>query len=178
MTSIDSTGVGNRRHTLLHLHAIARIVIHADSAGDAFVFVAHVIAHQLGAGVVDGVAVPLHGGRGVGVLTAGLDAIAGVTTAHRTGHRRQRLALATTDLVAQQAASHGADRGTRNAVLVLGRRGVGDHFVLAHLPGVVDGLAYRIDAHHLSVVVSLHLGHRRTRSRAPVGGRSRVRIAI
>src|SRR5690242_21819170 len=106
-------------------------MVHADGAGHPVIFVADVVADQLGAGVVHRAAATLHRRGGVGVLAALLDLLARVATTDRTGDRGERLALATTNLITQHAADDGADGRTGNLVLILGRRGGVDHLVVA-----------------------------------------------
>lgn len=151
---MNSVGVGYRRHSFLDLYPIAGIVIHAHRAGDTVVFVANVVADDLGTGVVDRTALAFHRRGDLGLLVGCLDPVAGIPTADGARHRGQRLALAATDLVSSQATDHGADRRTGNPVLVLGRGRMRHRFVMADFFGVVHRRTHRIDTDHLGVLDS------------------------
>src|ERR1700754_1361573 len=138
---VGSTRVGNHRNAFLHFHAIARIMIHADRSRHTLVLVAHIVGHDLVAAASRHRAALAYGaGHGIRLLAALLDLMARITAADRTGDRRQRAALAATDLVAQQAASDRTDGRTGDLVLVLHRRAVGHDFVVALALGCRGGL--------------------------------------
>src|SRR6185312_1408909 len=128
------------------------VVIHARGAGDAVVHVLHVVTDDLAVAAGDRAATLLRRLGHLRLVMRVLDAVAGVAAAHRTGHRGQRLALATTDHVAEQAAGDGADRGTGDVVLVLRRRGVIHHLVAADLMRRRPGGTHRRHAGHLGVL--------------------------
>src|SRR5574337_1166232 len=151
---MDSMSVGYGDHAFLHLYPVAGIVIHANRAGNAVVLVANVIADDLAAGVVDRLAFPLDRRADLGFLVMRLDPVAGVAAADGASHRGQRLALAATDLVPDEAADHRANRGTGNAVLILGWSRMRDGLVSAYLLRGVHRRTHRLDADHLGVLDS------------------------
>src|SRR5437016_9699350 len=69
----------------------------------------HLVAVRHFAAVVHGGALLLGAGVGVSLLHLLLDLVAGIAARRRSGHRGQGLAAAAANLVAEQAAHHGAD---------------------------------------------------------------------
>src|SRR5699024_4688975 len=167
-----SAVAADHRDAVLHFDLRTRIMVHARGVHGTVVFVLHVVADDLGNGVVDGLADPLVDRFGGVFLVVLLDLVARVATRHRAGHGGQFLAVAATDLVAQQATGHGADRGPGDLVLVLDRLVHGHRSVLAFLVRVVGGLLDRRGADHLGILRTFRTGVLVT-SRQPDDGQGR-----
>src|SRR5690242_2058433 len=124
--------------------AHARIAAHVRMTWLSVEQVRHVVADgaRLGGFVDHGVAAVFGGRVGrIVFLVLLLDFMSGKRARRRATDGRQGLALAATDLVAQQSTNDAADHGTANLILVLVGFLMHDLDVLAYLMGVFGSAA-------------------------------------
>jgi hypothetical protein len=105
----------------------------------AFVFIDHIKPGRLLFAVIDGVASLFRSGVGIALLGFLLNLIACVAAGSRTGDSRNSFAAAAANLMTQEAADHGTESGSYQAILILHRLRMRNGFIVAILSRSLDG---------------------------------------